>query len=466
MGGLALPLSWPPRTVFVTRAIYGLVIFVLVGSLAFGAEELSRAKNQGLEQDTISAGQDALQTQLEAKILIFSSKITAAAKLGIDVTPFQAQLAAIKKLVFIDRQFTKANQFLTTQGAILDALIEVQTGANALAQAAKDKGNITGLVKDGATLLAGVKVSLSQGGNVIGSANSDASGVYALGLKFGTYQLTASKSGYNTLTQKSVTLTMGQTLTNNLVLTKAVAAAPVSGSSGGATNGDSAYEVKTVNGFSVSVATFNLASGQFRVATDTANDTDCLDNCPTKSLSSYVSDNGGFAGMNGTYFCPTDYASCAGKTGSYYWKVWNSRLNKMINGDTNSFVYEPFLTVTGNTAKYFDRWIDFSGSTNAGISSSPALISGGHNVLDQSKLDDKQRSTKSNRGGVGLKGQVLYLIIAKSATVIDLGNVMQGLGLDYGMNLDGGGSSAMIYNGSYKVGPGRAIPNAIVVARR
>ena len=55
-----------------------------------------------------------------------------------------------------------------------------------------------------------------------------------------------------------------------------------------------------------------------------------------------------------------------------------------------------------------------------------------------------------------------FLIIANSATVIDLANIMQALGMEQALNLDGGGSSALYYQGEYKVGPGRQLPNAII----
>lgn len=253
-----------------------------------------------------------------------------------------------------------------------------------------------------------------------------------------------------------------RTVTSTVKKPPAVTPAP----SGAVTNGDSSYELTTVNGLTIHLAKFNLASGQFRVVTDTGNDTDCIDGCATKSLSSYVTDNGGFAGMNGTYFCPIDYASCSGKTGSYYWKVWNSRVSKMINGTNGSFEHEPFLTVNGNTAAWSNAWSSFSGNITAGISSSPLLVSGGNNVLNQDNLDSGQKTVKSNRGALGLKGQVLYLVIAKSATVIELAGIMDSLDVDSAMNMDGGGSSAMIFNNSYKIGPGRAIPNAIIIVKR
>lgn len=55
-------------------------------------------------------------------------------------------------------------------------------------------------------------------------------------------------------------------------------------------------------------------------------------------------------------------------------------------------------------------------------------------------------------------------MVAKAATVGDLAAIMQTMGVDNGLNLDGGGSSALYYGG-YKVGPGRSLPNAIIIAQ-
>jgi len=43
--------------------------------------------------------------------------------------------------------------------------------------------------------------------------------------------------------------------------------------------------------------------------------------------------------------------------------------------------------------------------------------------------------------------------------------VMQALGARDAMNLDGGGSVAMWINGGYVVGPGRQLPNAILLLK-
>src|SRR3989344_1450955 len=54
--------------------------------------------------------------------------------------------------------------------------------------------------------------------------------------------------------------------------------------------------------FLVSIVTADLNSA--RVIVDTASDGDCSDNCPVLPLAAYVSRNGAFAGINGSYFCP------------------------------------------------------------------------------------------------------------------------------------------------------------------
>jgi exopolysaccharide biosynthesis protein len=238
------------------------------------------------------------------------------------------------------------------------------------------------------------------------------------------------------------------------------------------TTSPSKYESKSVSTsrgtFSVSVLTVELGSGKARMITDTASDSDCSDNCPTLSLASYVSRNGGFAGINGTYFCPTDYADCAGKTNTFYWKIYNTRLQKIINQNNGQGEGDPAIVFTSDgSPRFFSRWSDFvaSGiSVTAGINSKPSLVNGGRNVLDEGQLDSKQRSTKSNRGALGVKGSTLYSVVARSATVPDLAEIMVSLGVDSAMNIDGGGSSALYYKGSYKVGPGRSLPNAVIFA--
>lgn len=248
-------------------------------------------------------------------------------------------------------------------------------------------------------------------------------------------------------------------------------AGTVCGEGNPAGSGDiSKYSTPTIStaqgNFAVRMETFNLASGKIRVITDTAADRDCATDCPVAPLNAYLSVNGGQAGMNGTYLCPSTYPECAGKTNSFFWKVLDSKLGKVINANNGLGDEDPFITFDSvGQAKYFRRYLDYKGSglnAAAGINSA-SLIENGNISLNYAKLDDKQRTTKSTQGALALKGQTLYLIHVMNATVPDEALVLQNLGVDYAILLDGGGSTAMMYDGMYKSGPGRNIPNAVIV---
>ncbi len=227
--------------------------------------------------------------------------------------------------------------------------------------------------------------------------------------------------------------------------------------------------------FAVKYIRISLANPNVRVYTLTGTSGDCT-TCITKPLASYVQDAGGFAGIHGSYFCPPDYPSCAGKVGSYYWLWYNTLTKIFTNSRQNQFNTGGSLVAfdTSNTAYFFRTAPDFTAKSafedrygvtlQALFSNGPGLIYNGQNITATFPLDDKQRTVKGTRGGVGLKGNDIYLLLASSATVPDLGAIMQSLGMTYAINLDGGGSSALWYNDAYKVGPGRELPNAIVFA--
>lgn len=206
--------------------------------------------------------------------------------------------------------------------------------------------------------------------------------------------------------------------------------------------------------------------GPARVIVDTASDDDCSNNCPVLPLASYVQRNGGFAGINGSYFCPAEYPSCVGKTNSYDTLAMNSRTKKYFNSENNKFSTVPLVAFDGGGAPIFKmQTLEWGRDTGvqAVLANYPMLVLGGNIVVNDGSLGDKQRS-KSNRSAVVAKGNYIYLMVVHSASVSESAAVMKALGVDNALNLDSGGSTALYFSGSYKVGPGRNLPNAIIFA--
>jgi exopolysaccharide biosynthesis protein len=246
----------------------------------------------------------------------------------------------------------------------------------------------------------------------------------------------------------------------------------------------SSYEYKkitTADGrvFNVDVITIDLRDPNLEIITDTADDDDCNGGCAAKNLADFVEDNGGFAGINGTYFCPPDYASCTGKENSYFYPIYNSRLKKFINAGNFKYPTSGPLLVfdTNNKFYYFkDTHKAFISEQNfkniyfadiqAAFGNKPRLIEEGLNYLIDWELDDKQTNAKLAREAFAVKDNFVYLVIAYSATVPDLADVLQAMDVTYAINLDGGNSRALYYNGVYKEGPNRNVPNAIVFRKK
>lgn len=218
--------------------------------------------------------------------------------------------------------------------------------------------------------------------------------------------------------------------------------------------------------FKATVLSLDLAGT--KMITDTANDSDCGNNCPVANLQSFVTKNGGFAGVNGTYFCPSTYAECSSKTNSFDFPVYNSRLGKWINEgnlfwDNRAIVY---FDPTG--AHYLQNAKSFSGGLSAGIVNYPGLVDSGNVQIDeaQSGLSDKQKA-KGTKVGIGLRGSNnVMVVVAQNVNMYEFTFVFKSLGATGAMNLDTGGSVALYNGGRYVFGPGRDIPNAIIFAAK
>ena len=218
----------------------------------------------------------------------------------------------------------------------------------------------------------------------------------------------------------------------------------------------------TSTGGNYTVVTYSL--GSISVVTDSANDDDCGNNCPAKPLAQYVAENGGRGGINGTYFCPPDYSSCSEKVNTYDFPIWNNRKKKWMRADTLFWNGRGMMIFRGGSAQFFPSAgaVGAPSDITGGIVNYPSLVSGGQIILDEGTLSDNLKVTKGTRSGIGFGNGKLFLVVARSANMRDLANIFMALGATDALNLDGGGSSA-IYDGGYKAGPGRALPNALIV---
>jgi len=204
--------------------------------------------------------------------------------------------------------------------------------------------------------------------------------------------------------------------------------------------------------------------GSTRVIIDTASDSTCTKDCPALPLAEYVSRSGAFAGINGSYFCPADYPSCADKKNSFDTLLMNK--NKVyFNSDNNVYSTVPAVIFFSGSMRFVGRSLDWGRDTgpDSVLAMQPLLLSGGNIVFGGD--DDPKKGSRGNRSFVGNKGTVAYIGVVHSATVAEVAHVLKALGFDNALNLDNGGSTAL-WSGGYKVGPGRNIPNAILFVRK
>lgn len=228
-------------------------------------------------------------------------------------------------------------------------------------------------------------------------------------------------------------------------------------------SGFSRQSVKTdVGTFLVDIVAADM--GSTRIIVDTASDSTCTQDCPAMSLGDYVSRSGAFAGINGSYFCPADYPSCADKKNSFDTLLMN--INKVyFNSDNNVYSTVPVVVFLSGSMRFIGRSLDWGRDTGPDgvLAMQPLLVSGGNNNFGGDS--DPKKGSRGSRSFVGNKGSTAYIGVVHNATVAEVAHALKTMGLENALNLDSGGSTAL-WSGGYKVGPGRNIPNAILFVRK
>ncbi len=247
------------------------------------------------------------------------------------------------------------------------------------------------------------------------------------------------------------------------IATAVVIPANVPASNAAPSSGYSKQKVTTeVGDFLVDMVAGDLSST--RVIVDTASDSTCADNCPVLPLATYVSRSGAFAGINGTYFCPASYPTCAGKTNSFDLLVMNKN-KTYFNSDNNVYSTNPGVAFNGSSVRFVTAVSQFGRDTGIDgmLSNFPLLVFNSN--ISFGGDDDPKKGSKGNRSFVANKGNVVYIGVVRNATVAESARVLKALGMENGLNLDNGGSTAL-WSGGYKVGPGRDLPNVILFVKR
>jgi len=220
-----------------------------------------------------------------------------------------------------------------------------------------------------------------------------------------------------------------------------------------------------VNGsrFLVDIIAGDLNSTKVVVAT--ASEGDCADNCPVDSLGSFVSKAGGYAGINGPYFCPESYPSCAGKKNSFDTLLMNNN-KTYFNSSNNVYSAVPAAIFSAGSARFVGASSEWGRDTGVDsvIAAQPMLLSGGE--IRFGGDDEVKRASRGNRSFIASKGSTAYIGVVHNANVAEVALVLKAMGMDNALNLDSGGSTALYANGRYIAGPGRNTPFGIVFVSR
>jgi exopolysaccharide biosynthesis protein len=463
-----LPRSLPYSRWWLRPTVYTLV--AILGASGGYTAQIAQGRAR------IAAQNATTKNELLASYLRLLGQIADAKKLGIDTSEPEKSLTLILTDIH-SGNFTSAIATTHAESLLMTSSIATAQGVQ---QAVLDEAKKFGYLNLSLSNGAGAAVVATFGSTVM-SVTADDSGVAILKLLVGTYTLTITKDGYQPLTIVDLTIASLGTLKETVTLvanpiatptpttrptpsaTPQPSTTPVPSSS----TAHSSYRRTTVDSsrgsFTADIMEFDLGPGKIKVYTDTAADGDCADACPVMAVKSYADRyNGAVAAINGTYFCPADYSSCVGQVGTFFWKIMNPRLGFTINQHNGLGENDPYLTFASNgTATFCSSW-SICRLPYAGINHKPAVVTNGSYSVDENTLDDKQRTAKISRGAIGLTGQHLSVVVIQSATIMDLGAVMVSLGVTNAINIDAGGSSGIWYNGSYKRGPGRGVPNALV----
>lgn len=168
--------------------------------------------------------------------------------------------------------------------------------------------------------------------------------------------------------------------------------------------------------------------------------------------------------INGTFF--DAYTTSSFKT-PYGYIVSGGEVLKASSGDRRTiFMYDKnHLAELIPGLELGERFKQ--GTMEGALQAGPRLVTNGKVSIDVTKegfKDPKILTGGGARSALGItKDHKLILLTTGGATIPQLAEIMKQAGAYQAMNLDGGASSGLYYNGKYLTTPGRQISNAIIV---
>lgn len=179
----------------------------------------------------------------------------------------------------------------------------------------------------------------------------------------------------------------------------------------------------------------------------------------TESLDSMAKRAGAYAAMNGTFFNAYTDKKAHGEIVINY-----EEKNEGWSGASIGFTEDntPVIMFSGSLPR--DRTYKHI------ISAGPTLMKGGKvtvNPQAEKMNDPKITKLSGQRSFIGYtKDKKLVMGTVPNVTVAQLAQICKALGLEAAMNMDGGASSGLYYNGKYLTKPGRLLSNALVIVPR
>lgn len=183
-----------------------------------------------------------------------------------------------------------------------------------------------------------------------------------------------------------------------------------------------------------------------------------------EDLSGIAKRNQAIVAINGTFF--DAYTKSSYKI-PYGYLVSHGKMLKKSSGDQRTvFSYDANHLVELISGPAFEQRLS-QGNVDGALQAGPRLVTNGQvtlNVKAEGFKDPKIRTGGAARSALGItRDHKLILLTTGGATIPQLAQIMKQAGAYQAMNLDGGASSGLYYNGSYLTTPGRQISNALIV---